>query len=302
MAHELTQVTEVQRAAALPFGVGLVGADRHLEGDARGRYVQALARHQHPIPRGLWLPGDCMDERSILSLADGTKDPAVLAARKAGSLAGGTTLATMKAAIAADAAFLRDAKTSKQAYEMTYDELTARGIPEAAHEGCGASTYVLKSVANRLELPVLGQTFAAIGANVDAVRGPLSALDTNKERRLQAGFFGDWSPSWHADFVSSRQPGNFSYLKTDDTPTHGHNASGVLLVADGSYFAKNDFIEDTGGLEAFTLTFGFADQIADALGGSDYERELMKLAYRDDAFNVANHIVAPGLEVFASAS
>jgi hypothetical protein len=296
---ELAVAHNVGQIAALPFGLGLVGRDRHLEGVARQRYVEALGRHQHQIPKGLLITADCMDERFILRFANGLDDPNKIAARVAGSLPGGLVLATMKAGVAANAAFLRDAKTSKAAYETTFNMLQGFGYQDAAHADCGASKHVQNSVASRLDLPTLGQTFVAVGAKLDVIDKPLRDLERTKYTRLESGFYGDWDQIWHEEYVSSRVPENFAHLRTDHTPTHGHNASGLLLAEEGFYFAKNAFIEDTEGLEAFSLTFGLADQVVDRIGGSEQEKTLMKLAYRDDAFNVANQIVAGGLEVFA---
>ncbi len=293
----LQEVQEVQQIAALQFGAGLVGADRHLEGAEKQNYLRGLTKHQHEIPSGLWLPGDCMDDRDIIALADGTTDPLILKARRATQYAGGVTLATMKAGIAANAAFLRDAKTSKQAYEITHDLLEGFGIQEAAHEGCGASKFVQESVANRLPIEKLVQTFGALGVQSEAIRQPLFDLDRNKFRQLEAGFYEDWDPKWHADFVSSKHPENFSYLKTAEDDVYGHYASGLLLIKDGHYFSKNAFSEETKKY-AFALTLGEADKIANLIGAPE-ERALLRLAFRDDSFNVANHIVAEGLEVIA---
>ncbi len=294
----MQEVLEVNQVTSLPFGLGLVGADRHLEGAEKSAYLEALGRHQHEAPTDLWLPVDCMDERPTIALADGTKDPDVLLKRRAFQLAGGTVLATTKAAVAADAAYLRDAKNITDAYTKTYKLLTDLGIPDAAHAGCGASKLVELSVAQPVSQDVLIKTFGGLGVTAETVRGPLGAIQTNKQRKLEAGFYGGWNPEWHADFVTEHQPENFSYLQTADDEVGGHHASGLLLVKTGRYFAKNAFAAETG-RQSFALTLDVADKIAALIGTNNQERALIALAFKDDSFNVANHIVAPGLEVSA---
>jgi len=292
------EILEVSQVASLPFGVGNVGADRHLVGAEKTAYAAALGRHQHEVPAGLWLPFDCMDEREILSLADGTSDPTILMQRRAFQNAGGTVLGFTKAAVAADAAYLRGTKNIREAYEKTYEVVLGFGIPDAAHDGCGASALVQKSVNEPVDLAVALQTFAALGASEETVRGPLEKLAANKKQRLEAGFYESWDPAWHKEFVMARNPENFSTLRTEGDDVKGHHASGLLLVSGRNYFSKNAFIAETG-RQAFALTLDAADEVAHMLGVSDQERALISLALRDDSFNVANHIVAQGLETYA---
>jgi len=294
----------VQQATILEFGAGNVGADRHLQGEQKQQFEQGLAACTHEIPSGP-LAIDCMDDRKTLRLADGTVDLAVLRARAAGQLAGGRTLATLKAALAADAAFLKDVKTMQQGYElidgMFKQFVDANGQPlflSGAHIGCGASGSVEKSVAEPVEHETLVDTFVNLGAGRDAVAPALGVLAQNKFRRLESGLYGTWDPAWHVAFEQNHHPEGLAELEVADDDVHGHYAAGVYAVKDGAYFAKNAFIEDTG-LYAFGLTFGVADRIADLFGGNAQERTLMKLAFKEDAFNVTNHIVAAGMEVYA---
>lgn len=301
MGEELTMQQEtitVADVTTLPFGIGAVGADRHLQGAQKAEYLAALGRNQHEVPTGLWLPFDCMDERETIALADGTTDPAALRERRTFQLAGGTVLAFTKAAVAADAAYLRDATDIRDAYEKTYDVLWGLGIPDAAHDGCGASKFVQKSVTELIDEALELETFRKMGADEQQVRMPLERLHVNKQRRAGSGFYDSWTPEWHANFVTDRHPENYSTLRTADDAVHGHYASSLLVVSGSRYFAKNAFIAETG-QQAFALTLDKADEVADMLGTSSEERAMIKLGLRDDSFNVANHIVAPGLEVVA---
>lgn len=295
MQEQTVQVAEVTQ---LPFGVGNVGADRHLDGADKEAYVGALGRHQHEAPSNLWLPFDCMDERPTISLADGTTDPEALVRRKAFQLAGGTVLAFTKAGVAANAAFLRDAKSMEEAYQTTYDLLSKLGVPDAAHAGCGASTHMQNSVMKPIGSERLLTAFEGLGAKRDEIAPALDRLAANKQRRVSEGFYDTWTPAWHAQFVTERNPENFSNLQIEEDDVHGHYASGVLLVQGDRYFAKNAFVAETGRM-AFALTFDPADRVAHMLGATDEERALISLAIRDDSLNVTNHIVAEGLEVFA---
>ncbi len=100
------------------------------------------------------------------------------------------------------------------------------------------------------------------------------------------------------DFVRTTSPKTFSYVRTADDEVHGHHASGLLIVPDNAYFSKNQFISDTR-YQSFALTFGVADRIAQSIGMDKAERFAISLAFKDDALNVANHIVAKDLEVYA---
>lgn len=299
VTREQLDTQAVTQIATLPFGEGLVGASEHLTGQERDRFLVGMMVNQHQIHHGAKLPIDCMDERFLIGLADGTKDPGELMSRVAAQLPGGAVLAIVKAGIAADAAFLRDAKTFEQAYGIVEHEvLPNTRYVDAAHEDCGAAKHVRRSVAQRLPILTVARVFGGLAADDKAMVDPLTELDRKKQERLDQGFYDDFTQAWHERHVREGSPRNFSYYRTDHSPTHGHNASGLLLVRPGYYLAKNALSQEVG-RDAFALTFSAADEIADMVGGSAHEKDLLKIAFRDDAFNVANHIVAQGLEVFA---
>ncbi len=160
-------VREINEITRLPFGRGLVGADRHLIVEDKVRFQVGIAQNIHEISNNDITEIDCMDERETVALADGENDPKMLAERKTGHLPGGSTLATLKAGIAADATFLRGIKTMQEGYELTKSLLASLGIRDAAHEGCGASMKVVNSVAERLDMDMTIKSFSGLGINDD---------------------------------------------------------------------------------------------------------------------------------------
>lgn len=291
-------IPEVSFVASLPFGKGKVGLDQHVPDNEKQEFSRELEGSVLELTKDIVVV-DCMDGRRTVRLADGTTDESFISSRQAGQLAGGAALATTKAAVAANAAYLRGTKTMEEAYALTYDLLQEIGVQDAAHGGCGASKLVHASVAERLPVDDVSGTLAALGAPQELTMPVLQALDTNKDKRLYAGFYDSWTPEFHAEYVIGRSKQNFSYLEEAPDEVRGHLEAGVLLVPNGYYFAKNAFIARAG-RQMFGLTFGVADRIANSLGESDEERFAMQIAFRDDTFNVANHIVGTGLDVYSA--
>ena len=290
--HPVTSLTKLR------FGAGNVGTGHHLEGERQERLLEALGRFTYRAPSGVWLPIDCMDDRPLTGLGDGTKDPEVLAARQAFQLPGGGVLAATKALVAADATILRGEKSMKSAFRKMYGVFKELGIPDGAHAGCGASIHCEGSIAHPIDAEMLTDTFVSLGAERAEISPQLADLKINKTQRLQAGFYADWDPEWHRAYTLEQDPANFAYLQEKLDDVHGHYGAGAYLVPKGSYFAKNHFVAETGEMR-FALTFGAADALARIFSGTEQERQRISLAFRDDAFNVTNRIVAVGLEIDA---
>jgi hypothetical protein len=204
--------------------------------------------------------------------------------------------------VAANAALVRDAKDIKQAYQQVYDVLTKMGYEDGGHAGCGASgkveASVVKPVPREIALPT-------IGAIIDIDQSRTALFDRNaahKQQLVDKGFYSVWDKAWHEDFLQTHAPQNFSFLKTENDPVHGHKAEGVLVVKQlGKGFAKNAFYEDTGQM-SFGVTPTEVLDIAYKLGGTTEEREALTVALVTDLIDVSAQLVAPGLPVFADAA
>ncbi len=252
---------------------------------------------------------DCMDDRPTIELGDGTTDQKILDSRVAWQLPGGLGLATTKAAVAANAAYLRDARDFQQAYEITSNLLTQLGYEDGGHRACGASALVEKSVSEPVAKDILIPTIEAIVSinqqlpdylDTSALQRLHDDIDQNKSRKLQDGFYSKWAPSWHEDYLSQKFPQNFSILQSMDDEVHGHHADGVGLSGldvRGVGFAKNAFYRATGRM-AFFITEEPAAEVAFKLGGSNEERARILLGFLDDIPNVSAHLLAPGMPAF----
>ena len=129
----------------------------------------------------------------------------------------------------------------------------------------------------------------------------LAGLVEQKARAAAAGFFDDWSHEWHEAFISSRYPQNYATLYHDDSETAGHNGSGIYVVQpDGYGFAKNAFVEETGGQESFGLTPALMRRLADLLGRDDEECRRIELAFYADTLDVGACLVVPDMPIFVN--
>ena len=294
---------QVRKMAEISFGRGMVGRRYPLEdAQAEADFAAGLARHTREITKPN--TADCPEDRKILRLADGTADPGLLRARIVPQLFGGQGLAATKAVTAAGAAIVRDAKTMWQAYEKVSTTLAEMGEEDGGHNDCGASKSVESSVAQRIDPAELVPAIFLFTAPKDGSESLIRRNTVHKRELLMSGFYGDWDPKKHEDYLASRFPGNFSYLDIDhdDKETAGHNASGLYVITEeNAGFAKNAFIEDTGRW-SFGLTPPKMRQIAHMLGGSAEERERILLAFIDDSLHVSSGIVTEGFPVFSDAA
>lgn len=295
------QDIQIKKVAELEFARGKVGYGYELADEA------AEIAHLHgltanTLPLTVLDTADCGDERRILSMADGTSSPDVLADRVARQLFGGIGLATTKALVAANAVIVRDAKNMQQAYELTVETLGKLGYKDAAHNNCGASIGVEVSVANPIDFEALTPAVQLLVPAHIANERRLQKIGATKQQRLGEGYYSEWSPEWHVDYVTSRFPENFSNLAVDmkDTETKGHHGSSLYVItSEGRGFAKNAFIDSTGGQEAFCNTLSMMQELAYKLGGTDEERADILTAFADDAYHVGAGIVRKGMPAFA---
>jgi hypothetical protein len=295
----------VAKIATLDFGQGKVGQNVQLvDPEAEAQFAGALHTHTHELT--VSNTADCGDGRRTIRLASGEQDPAVLRERVVPQLFGGLGLAATKALVAANARLVSDATSFWQAYETVSTTLAniRRGAvyyEDAGHEGCGASASVEASVASKIAPELLIPSIGLLVPVDETVEAHILQNAANKQRRLETGFYSDWDPQKHADYLISHFSHNFSYLEVDpnDSETHGHNEAGVYVItSENQGFAKNEFVEDTG-RQAFAVTFKTMQDIARKLGGSDEERLDILLGFVDDTLHVGAGLVMPGMPVFA---
>jgi hypothetical protein len=124
-----------------------------------------------------------------------------------------------------------------------------------------------------------------------------------KHERLLDGFYSDWDPQKHLDYLVSNYPQNTSFLEVD--PEHhagGHRGRGIyLLDRENVGFAKNAMIADTGEGGAYCVTVAKMRELAYKLGGSDEERAAILIGFLDDTLHVGAGIVVKDMAVFGSA-
>jgi hypothetical protein len=296
---EIMMQTNTQLAAYLPFGEGKIGISHALTSDEeRAEFAESLTGFKRAITKAN--TADCVDDRFTLSFADGTTDLTIIRNRIVPQLAGGEGLALTKALVAADATVVKGAKDMTSAYLMVADLLDKLGEEDGGHAVCGASKFVEGSVAARIEEDSLLTVASALTSADDDARRFFDANVQTMWRRLEDGFYGTWSASWHEGYLADTVPHNFATLRGDenDHETHGHHASGLNAIRQTGFgFAKNEFIERTG-KEAFGYTAWKADQLANSLGVDDEERYRIRLGFAIDSPAVLNKLVIKGFPAF----
>lgn len=293
-------------AAYLDFATGKVGYRYPLVGvEAESAFAENLGRHKEPV--NVSNTAFCGDEREYLAfeaMHDGFESMEDYILRVvAPTTFGGLGLSATKAVVAARASIVRDAKSVSQAYKIVSHELEIRGQEDGGHDDCGASINVEKSVANAIEPEPLRNAMGLFVPTTEEVVRVMDQNTENKRQLLEGGFYGDWDPENHKDYLTQKFPYNFAHVKIDhdDHETHGHNGSGVLAIPEneaGTGFAKNKFIHDTG-QSSFAVTIWKMRQAADILGASNEERQAIFIGFLDDTLHVGAGIVKPGMPVFA---
>jgi hypothetical protein len=296
---EVMNVTQIpiKKIADLPFGEGVIGGERHLDDD----FARALGDHTRVLTQTNL--ADCGDGRGMLRLLE-MESGLVLVERVVPQILGGTFLGSTKAAVAADAALVRDAKDFQDAYEKVAAHLTAQGEEDTAHEDCGASKSVEKSVATRIDAPAFLTSMYLFTEPDEQTKPLIMANLRHKRERLLDGFYGGWDSHWQLDHVSSKFPQNVAYLDTgpEDSATHGHYEEAIYPVFKDHYgFAKNAFVHDTG-RQAFAVTIPKMRDLAYKLSGSRQEEKRIYLAFIDDTLHISNCLAATGTPIVGEAA
>lgn len=288
-----TDLVDVALATQLNFARGKVGQRYPLTTDEeRAAFARECA--EHTLQLTVTNTADCGDERVTIALGDHTTDPAALQARIAPQMFGGLYLATTKAAVEAQAAVVKDAKSFMGAFLVIKQVLNGMGYHDAAHQSCGAEKAVKESVEKQLSFEAVVGSAALLAGKDDSNERLLTSNTVHKRRLLDAGFYDDWSAETRKDQIMEDAPENYSFLKEDpaDLETGGHNGSGLYVVTqDGVGYQK------TG--RAFSVTVPKMIEISQKIGGSDEERRRILLGFVDDTLHVGAGIVTEGFPVFA---
>ncbi len=300
--HERTAgFKPVQFLTRLPFGEGVIGADtKDYTAEEIEVIVQAVNTCIKPIPKQYDNTADCVDGRRTIMFANGVPPLSVLERRVTHQLPGGLVLPVTKAAVAADLQLVRDAHNFQAAYETMFDFLSEAGYEDGGHTGCGASKLVEKSTAEQLPEDIVIATLPILRPQPENIASLWAANSETKHHRLNDGFYSEWSSTWHESFLESKVPHNFSILETQDNETSGHNEKAVVLIRQPGFgFAKNAFIDMTGGMQAFVQTMATAPKIitdiAPKITGSELETARFLFEFDDEAPHVLNQLAAAGM-------
>lgn len=286
-------VHEVAIAAHLPIGQANVDGKKIGPGyeirdaEEATRVTAEVAEATRPLT--IKKAAHCIDGRPFLSVG-GVTDPSALEEIVASQLAGGTYLAATKAAVAANVVAIRGAKNFEEAFDIVGGILFRAGYQDTYHEECGADNNAAsdKQVAPDTALAI----FKAAGWVKPGQEALVATLHSNKKARLDAGFYEGWDPAAHAERVRKNFPQNYAILQSGTDPTHNHHERGAYGVeAENVGFAKNEFVERTGD-QLFAYTRPCAAELAEIIGGSEPEREMLRLAFDYDLLDVGNVLFA----------
>ncbi|HLZ15037.1 MAG TPA: hypothetical protein VKQ34_03520 [Candidatus Saccharimonadales bacterium] len=273
-------------------GQGNIGRGRQLElVDKQHNAEVAAARAIRPCTNRR--VAYCIDERAIIRLGDIT-NPNVLRDIVVPQLPGGTVLAATKAAVAANIGLVRDAADFKEAYLRVRGVLTNAGYFDAGHDDCGASKQAGTSVEQPVAAGIVAENLHSLGVWRPEDERRLAQQMKQKAGLADRGYFASWSPEVHRELLMKSSPEHFSFLAVDDNDhvTHGHLASGALILGEeDDGFAKNAFTEDTG-LQLFAHSDWFARELSGVLGVGE-EVPALELAFRADLLDVGNRLFAP---------
>src|SRR5579872_4411515 len=129
-------VQPVELVGSLPFGNGLVGADCIYDTFAQINVMAAgLSEHSGPLNVETNLI-DCVED--CPNLIVGRQHGHAISKRRAEQLPGGTYLSLTNAAVAANARYLKDAKSFTVAFLVTAELARKIGLTDSGHIGCGA--------------------------------------------------------------------------------------------------------------------------------------------------------------------
>lgn len=294
-------INDVELIGRLSFGKGELGRGALATPQEQAEFAHELQLFVKPFTAAN--TADCVEDRPTVALANGETDPAVLAERVVPQVPGGLGLSFTKIAVASGAAYLRDVRSFKEAYEKTVDMLVAFGYEDAGHENCGASLAVESSVAEEVPEDDVMATLPALTTVDEQTLYYLRRNWEAKRQLLESGFFGDWDPAWREDFLAQRFPHNFAFLpKNADNKPIDHEAEALLVIRrPGFGLAKTGLVQATRRM-AFADTPGIFTDLVRKFGGSQEEQARMLLEASVDPVQVLNGLAAETMPVFQLAA
>lgn len=303
MNGELEPMSDVTLVGRLPFGEGAIGKKFPLlTAEEEMAFGQELATYVRPLT--ITNTADCVDDRPTVALADSSIGEEEIKNRVTPQLPGGLGLAVTKAAVAADLALLRDTTGFKDAYTKMVSFLMELGYSEAAHKGCGASKLVEASIASEIPEKDIMIALPALTTVNEQTSYYFGRNWQTKRQRLEDGYYGDWSASWHESFVSDHFPQNFSILAEDpdDHETGGHHASGLLVIQRPGFGLAKTALATATGKMAFGETPSIIPELIHKIGGSSEERARLSLELGVDPAQVLNKLVIKEFPAFVQAA
>ncbi|HVU59647.1 MAG TPA: hypothetical protein VHC98_02310 [Candidatus Saccharimonadales bacterium] len=287
-----------QEVGVLSFGAGRIGEGKVPVSSELAATAAQLVEHTHELTHRR--TAACGDGRPTLTLADGTAGEA-LNIRIEPQLFGGLGLSLTKAAVAANLALVRGAKTMWEAYQVVSKHLQELGYEDGGHAGCGASASVRASVEHGIAAEQLVPVVQLLAPGDDTAEA-LAEVHATKRRLLDNGFYDGWDPKQHEAYLTRNFPQNFATLAEDHhDPQHGHHENVIYVdTVAGTGFAKNEYVESTG-RQAFAVTPSIVSEVTHLLCTNEAEGRRFHVAWADDTLSVGAGLAVAGMPIIAAA-
>ncbi|GEM_PF-887973 len=287
--NEFKTAPKLSVRGLIPIGQGIVG--EKLTDEQLSSYEEAVSRNILPITD--YTTAQCIDGRATESKSDGASiediDNEVLSQGP-----GGLALHLTNALVMSDALVIKDANSFKEAYETVRDLIESLGYKPSKHEGCLAAAKVEDTYKSALKPEVV---FPLVSSMTETSNEDIKIIEDiyAKQKSLQSeGFFDAWNPEEVKNYVKENHPNNHSTLVSDHSETHGHKENALVVIKEPGYgFAKNKFISETNGMQAFGYTSAIYEEIADKIAVNPDEAKKIKLALWVNLIDVANVIIKP---------
>jgi len=287
----------------IPFGEGIFGKDTKLQPNETEVYAETLK--QYNLTPNKLNTAMCGDDRPFKGFEAPSPETSELDEIISYSVFGGAGLATAKALSAANAKIIQDQNSFLDVYRLSVEALDRyMGYEDAGHEICGASGSVQSSTANPLNPEVVSGALGLLMNVNNTHQGYIKDMVNQTVYLSSKGFYSSWTSTAHEQFLKTNFPKNFAKLdqgeenlETNGVKLHGHTGA-ALYIPDKGGFAKNLATKETG-KRFFTSTNEFIENVSEALGNTTEERSRIRLAFYNDALNVAKVLFAKGMPLIS---